>query len=68
MSVVTTDVVTLVVEDVGAGGPFVSPGAGGPFVSPAKETEAPTNNTHTNTKAFSDLNIGTSERVFRLSC
>ena len=58
MSVVTTEVATLVVvEDCCSG-------AGGPIVSPAIATELATNSTHTNAKAFSDLNIGTSKFVF----
>ena len=64
MSVVTTDVVTLVLVDDDGGGSFGSPGAGGPIVSPAKATELPTNNTHTNATAFSDRNIRDLQLVF----
>jgi hypothetical protein len=59
MSVVTKEVVTLVVVEDWSGG-----GAGGPLVSPANATELPKNSTHTNTKAFNDVNMGTSISVF----
>ena len=51
MSVVTTEVTLVVMEDCWSG-------AGGPFVSPARAIELPAHRTHTNTKAFSDFNIG----------
>jgi hypothetical protein len=55
MSVVITEVVTLLVMEVWSGD-----GAGGPLVSPAKATELPRTRTQTNTRAFTDFSIGTS--------
>jgi len=57
MSVVTTEVVTLVVVEEDWSG------AGGPFESPAMATELATSSTHTSAKAFADLSIGTSTSV-----